>query len=157
MVGDRRDLRLVVGQSNPPHDQSWTLGVSPPRSRAVSSRKGHRVSGDKPREGAGGRGKKRRLARWSLPERISYFQLPDRPFPTPADRQFPSSFLTLFLLISHPFHPIYPSFAPSISLFHFFDFLSSSPSFLLPPPFLSFFILSFFLFSWSLTRQKSSP
>lgn len=83
MVGERRSLRRVVGVGQPSIQP--ILG-----SEAVPTTVARRLilesSGDKPSDGVGGRGKKRRLARWSLPERISYFQLPDRPFPTPADR-----------------------------------------------------------------------
>lgn len=97
MEGIGRSPGLVVGVGRP---TGWPIARRPalPLSSAALAFRGERGrGGDKLRGEGRRRGKDRRLARWSLPERISYFQLPDRPFLqplpiVPVPFFFPSSF-----------------------------------------------------------------
>lgn len=123
MEGIGRSPGLVVGVGRP---TGWPIAHRPalPLSSAALAFRGERGrGGDKLRGEGRRRGKDRRLARWSLPERISYFQLPDRPFHqplpiVPVPFFFPSSFspgvslssLYLCFLFSPP--PRRPSSTP---------------------------------------------
>lgn len=97
MEGIGRSPGGVVGVGRP---TGWPIARRPslPLSSAALAFRGERGrGGDKLRGEGRRRGKDRRLARWSLPERISYFQLPDRPFLqplpiVPVPFFFPSSF-----------------------------------------------------------------
>ena len=103
MEGAGRGRGGVVGAGRPTGRPIARRPLPPPPSPARTFRGERRLGGDKLREGGRRRGKDRRLARWSLPERISYFQLPDRPFLQP-----------LPILASLLFLP--SSFSPGVSL-----------------------------------------
>lgn len=76
-----------------------------PLSFAALAFRGERGRGGDKLRGEGRRhGKDRRLARWSLPERISYFQLPDRPFLQPLP--IVGSLLLSFLFFSRRLPPL---------------------------------------------------
>lgn len=146
MEGVGRGRGGVVGAGRPTGRPIARRPLPPPPSPAHTFRGERRLGGDKLREGGRRRGKDRRLARWSLPERISYFQLPDRPFlqPLPILASLllflPSSFSPgVSLSVSHSFSPPFSLFS---SLYLCFLFSSHPPPSnplvtVLPPPLLS--------------------
>ena len=116
LEGIGRSPGPVVGVGRP---TGWPIARRPalPLSSAALAFRGERGrGGDKLRGEGRRRGKDRRLARWSLPERISYFQLPDRPFLQPLP------------IVPVPF--FFPSsFSPGVSLSSLYlCFLFSPPS-----------------------------
>lgn len=135
MVGERRSLRRVVGVGQPsiqPILGSETVPTTAARRLILQS------SGDKPSEGVGGRGKKRRLARWSLPERISYFHTPRPPFSNPCRSLVsffvPSSFSSDFPSFPSDLSPL----ASAIGLYFIFSIFYLAPT--PPAPFPSIFL-----------------
>lgn len=98
MVGDGRSLDGVVGAGRPTGRPILLRPVPPPTAAALAFRGDRRYGGDKLRGGGIRRRKDQRLVRWSLPERISYFQLPDRPFRQPLP--IVGSLLLSFLFFS---------------------------------------------------------
>lgn len=83
LVGSGRSLADVVGAGRPTGRPIPCPSLPPLPVAAVGFRGERRCRGVNLRGEGRRRGKDRRLARWSLPERISYFQLPDRPFLQP--------------------------------------------------------------------------